>query len=196
MLLLRNTLKAIKNNPDLSSDIIDSFSDNQFKSKDDLIKLLFVNDLIDKNTNVVIFGCWYGSILIENLAPIVNHIYAIDMDDSVIRIGKNELFKHYDNITWSTYDIFERGHRGIYDTANLFINTSCEHMKPMADWKWFPKGSIYAFQSNNMYGIEGHINCVDNIDEFEKQMPKSVIIDTHETYEERGTRFTIIGQIC
>ncbi|BCU99045.1 MAG: hypothetical protein CM15mV25_0400 [uncultured marine virus] len=60
-----------------------------------------------------------------------------------------------------------------YDNVDLFINTSCEHMKPMKEWGHTimknPVGRTspthFAFTSNNMYDIE-HINCVDTIEDF------------------------------
>jgi hypothetical protein len=198
MKLLKNVLKTIKNHPDKAADIIDSFSDNQFKAKDRLINLLDENGIIDEDSQVVIFGCWYGSILIEKLAPRVKSIVAIDMDQSVIGIGKNNFFPDYDNVDWITTDIFNDKGRRKYIEATLFINTSCEHMPPMKEWEWWHQTDrpYFAFQSNNMYGIEGHTNCVSNMDEFEKQMPSSYIIDKEEIEDTRGIRFTIIGQIC
>lgn len=193
---LRNVLKAIKHNPHLKDDIIDSLSDNQFKSKNRLIELLNNNNILNKDLNVVILGCWYGSILVKYLAPVVNHITAIDMNDETIRIGKNELFHQYGNVDWITADIFNDKNRDLYKNANLYINTSCEHMKPMNQWHWFPSKAFFAFQSNNMYDIEGHINCVNNIEEFKYQMPKHLLIEEDEINDDRGTRFTLIGEIC
>ena len=62
--IFRNVLNEIKENPKVTNDIIDSFSDNQFLSKRTLIK--FVNDLniLNEKTTVAIRGSWYGSILI------------------------------------------------------------------------------------------------------------------------------------
>ena len=93
MELLRNVLKAIKEHPHLTNDIIDSFSDNQYNAKKALVDMLNDNDIIDNTTDVVIMGSWYGSILVPLLNPIVNSIYLVDLDDEVIRIAKNIFFK-------------------------------------------------------------------------------------------------------
>ena len=63
-----------------------------------------------------------------------------------------------------------------YRTADLFINTSCEHMPSMKDWPlwdWilYKNNPYFAFTSNNMTDIEGHVNCINSIEEFEKQLP-------------------------
>ena len=48
-----------------------------------------------------------------------------------------------------------------------------------------------------MFDIPTHTNCVNNIEEFKKQLSilHKVIIED-EIPDERGTRFTLIGQIC
>lgn len=51
-LLLRNVLKTIKEEPKLSNDIIDSFSDNQFRAKKTLIKHLL--PYINLDTSIAI----------------------------------------------------------------------------------------------------------------------------------------------
>ena len=54
----------------------------------------------------------------------------------------------------------------------------------------------FAFTSNNMTDIEGHINCINSIEEFEKQLPvTSKVLDKNEVTDERGTRFLLVGKI-
>lgn len=191
MELLRNVLKAIKEHPDCTNDIIDSFSDNQYNAKKTLIDMLNDNEIIDKTTDVVIMGSWYGSILVPLLHPIVNSIYLVDLDDDVIRIAKNIFFKDWPNMDYTTRDVFSKPLK-----ADLFINTSCEHMSPLNTLPWKMSG-YFAIQSNNMYGIDGHINCVNSMDEFKSQLPKNaLIIDEEEIEDTRGTRFTLIGELC
>jgi hypothetical protein len=56
--------------------------------------------------------------------------------------------------------------------------------------------SYFAFQSNNMFDIETHINCVNNIEEFKKQLPhKAKILIEDQIEEDRGIRYTLIGQL-
>ena len=58
--LLQNIMKEIRNNDDL----LDSFSPNQFKSKINLINHIKSLNILNKDSEIVIFGCWYGSILV------------------------------------------------------------------------------------------------------------------------------------
>ena len=66
--IFRNVLKTIKEFPERSLDIIDSFSDNQFKAKRKLLDLVSSLNILDNESEVIIFGCWYGSILIPELS--------------------------------------------------------------------------------------------------------------------------------
>jgi hypothetical protein len=142
-------------------------------------------------------GCWYGSILIPLLDSKVNKIIAIDLNDNVVRIGKNKFFKNYENVSWSTGDVFTKQIN--YSNTKFVINTSCEHMLPMKDWPYWSQlksNAYFAFQSNNMDWIKGHINCVHSLEEFKNQLPKnSKVLIEDEIDDSRGTRYMIIGKI-
>jgi len=210
--LVSKEMKDFINIPDLNKnrlrqlrqkDILDSFSDNQFLSKMNLINHIKSLDFLNKDSEIVIFGSWYGSILIPAFYNEVKKITCIDMDKDVISRAKYELFKDFD-IDFITGDVFE--FRNQYKTTDLFINTSCEHMKPMREWgpapeyknPWWDRVSpaYFAFQSNAMFDIPTHINCVNNIEEFKKQLPdRAEVLIEDEIPDERGTRFTLIGKI-
>ena len=184
-------------------DLLDSFSPNQFKSKLKLVEHIDKLNILTKNSEIVIFGSWYGSILIPAFYNKVKKITCIDQDAKVISRAKYNLFKDF-NVDFITGDVFE--FRDSYKNADLFINTSCEHMKSMKEWgpaptyknPWWDRVSpaYFAFQSNNMYDIEGHINCVSSIEEFKYQMPdKAEILVEDKIVDDRGTRFMLIGKI-
>lgn len=214
--LLSTVLKTIKHNQALQDDIYDSFSSNQFASKNALLDSVNSLDILDKNSTVFIWGCWYGSILIPSLAKKVKSVIALDMDNTAIQIGK-KLFGHYENVEFQSVNVFEK-YLNAYKDATLIINTSCEHMPPMKEWKWFGPGAIaedtykggkgegfgspklssecyFAFQSNNMFGIEGHINCVNSLAEFEDQLPsRAEVLYREEVEDTRGIRYMLIGK--
>ena len=192
-----------KNRTAEEKDLLDSFSPNQFLSKMNLINHINNLKILNKNSNIVIFGSWYGSILIPAFYDKVKNITCIDLDSKVINRAKYELFKDY-KVDFITGDVFE--FRDFYKDTDLFINTSCEHMKPMREWgpapeyknPWWDRVSpaYFAFQSNAMFDIPTHINCVNNIEEFKQQLPdKAEILIEDEIPDERGTRFTLIGKI-
>ena len=213
--LLQNMMKEVREN----KDFLDSMSPNQFLSKTALVKHITNLDILNKNSHIVIWGSWYGSILVPALYDKVGKITCIDMDPKVISTAKHRIFTDYD-VDWITDDIFATW-RDWYKDVDLFINTSCEHMRPMSEWgpegpkskfkdnkfgipktfetAWWKKvkaNCYFAFQSNNMFSIEDHINCVNSNEEFKTQLPDNaeVIIES-EIKEERGTRFMLIGKI-
>ena len=189
--LFKNVIKEARNNADL----LDSYSPNQFKSKEKLIAHINNLDILDKNSKILIMGSWYASIFVPAFHKQVQSILAVDMDDIVIRIAKNRLFSHIDNADFWTKDVFDLD-SSTYEQSDLIINTSCEHMKPMKDLEQFKqcKGH-FAFQSNNMFDIPTHTNCVNNIEEFKQQLPNNTeVLIEDKVQDERGTRFMLIGR--
>jgi len=177
-----------------SKDLLDSVSPNQYRSKEVLIKHVENLQLVDQNSEIVIFGGWYGTILIPAF-KYVDKITLIDKDKDVIGIAKNRLFDHYKNVDFISKDVFDWAPDSKrIKTCNLIINTSCEHMPSMKKLELDTK-SYFAYQSNNMYDIEGHINCVSSIEEFKWQLPDNakVMVEDKIT-DERGTRFLLVGK--
>jgi len=191
--LFKNVITEGRHNPDL----LDSYSSNQFKSKEVLINHIKKLNILNNESNISILGSWYGSILIPAFKN-VKSITLIDLDDKVIRIAKQRLFNHYTNTDFITADVFNLGkHSYRVEKSNLIINTSCEHMRPMNELKTLKNSkSYFAFQSNNMSYIKDHVNCVNSIEEFKKQMPENskILIEDH-IKDDRGTRFLLIGQL-
>jgi SAM-dependent methyltransferase len=195
----KRIIREIKNNPDRSADLIDSFSENQFRSKIKIFQAFDELGIKLEECNVAIFGCWYGSILLsELLTRNVKKITALDLDDSVIAIARNNLFPNCRNIDFITADVATTN-LSRYAECDIFINTSCEHMVAPSQWQFWAgvkEGSWFAFQSNNMEGIEGHINCVHSIREFKQQLPPHFeVLVKGENIDTRGTRYTLIGKI-
>ena len=210
---LSNVLLACRRFKDREADILDSFSPNQMASKTELLDAIENLDILNKDATVVIWGCWYGSILIPYLQNRVKKIVGIDLDNKSLKIAKNTLFESNDNLELIETDVF-RKYRNVYIDTNLIINTSCEHMPPMKEWTWFGPGAIegdsdtkmfktpklsnncyFAFQSNNMFGIEGHVNCVNSLQEFEDQLPeRAEVLYREEIEDTRGTRYMLVGK--
>jgi len=213
--LLYDVISIVQEDPSRSKDLLDSFSSNQVASKYALLNAVDNLNFLDNDSTVVIWGSWYGSILIPELANKVKKIISIDLDETPLQIAKNRLFANYKNIEYVCDDVFKT-YRDAYLNINLIINTSCEHMSPMKEWKWFQKGALatdsqykhkfgspklssncyFAFQSNNMFGIEGHVNCVNSLQEFKDQMPeRAEILFEEEVEDTRGTRYMLIGKL-
>ena len=211
--LLKTVFELIKEDPSLEKTLLDSFSSNQFASKYALLNAVDNLKILDKDSTVVMWAGWYGSILIPKLANKVKKIVNIDLDNQTTKVSK-KLFNNYENVDYICDDIFKT-YRDAYLNTNLIINTSCEHMLPMKDWKWFGAGALsndqdtsifrtpklpdncyFAFQSNNMFDIEGHVNCVNSLQEFKDQMPeRAEILFEEEVEDTRGTRYMLVGKL-
>ena len=187
--LFKNIMAESRHN----SDLLDSFSPNQFKSKERLIKHIRDQLILKTNSEIVILGGWYGSILIPAFKE-VKRITLIDKDKDVISIAKNRLFNHYNNVDFITSDVFHKDRKGRIQNANLIINTSCEHMRSMKELE-LDTEAYFAYQSNNMLSIEGHINCVYDLNDFKRQLPNNAkVLIEDEIKDDRGTRFLLIGK--
>tara|TARA_B110000483_G_scaffold3060_1_gene3637 strand:- start:161 stop:763 length:603 start_codon:yes stop_codon:yes gene_type:complete len=188
--LFKNIMAEARHNDNL----LDSFSPNQFKSKERLIKHIRDQLILKTDSEIIIFGGWYGSILIPAFKE-VKKITLIDKDKDVISIAKNRLFNHYKNVDFICDDVFNWApDSSRIKKTDLIINTSCEHMPPMKELK-LDTEAYFAYTSNNMKDIEGHINCVNDIEQFKSQLPNNtkVLIEDNIT-DDRGTRFLLIGK--
>ena len=210
--IVNNVMQTMHVHYDRKDDILDSFSSNQCLSKTALLQAVDKLEILDNDSTVAIWGGWYGSILIPKLAKKVKKVVNIDMDDETTKISK-KIFDNYENIDYICDDVFKT-YRDVYLNTNLIINTSCEHMLPMKEWKWFGAGAMskdtnteifrnpklpddcyFAFQSNNMFDIEGHINCVNSLDEFKEQLPERAEVSYEEEVQDsRGTRYMLVGK--
>ena len=65
--LLQNIMEEVRENKDL----LDSFSPNQFKSKLKLINHIKDLNILNKNSEIVIFGSWF---VLRNIIIISNNI--------------------------------------------------------------------------------------------------------------------------
>jgi len=187
--LFKNVMAESRHNKDL----LDSFSPNQFKSKERLINHIRDLSIVGTNSEITILGGWYGSILIPAFKE-AKRITIIDLDKEVISIAKNRLFNHYNNVDFITSDVFHKDRKGRIQNANLIINTSCEHMRSMKELE-LDTEAYFAYQSNNMLSIEGHINCVYDLNDFKRQLPNNAkVLIEDEIKDDRGTRFLLIGK--
>ena len=190
--LFKNIMAEARNN----SDLLDSFSPNQFVAKEKLISSVNNLNILDADSEVVILGGWYGSILIPAFKQ-VKRITLIDIDNNVVSIAKNRLFNHYTNVDFISSDVFDKDRHGRIMSADVIINTSCEHMKSMQHLEALAHSEAYfAFTSNNMHDIEGHTNTVNNIEEFIQQLPTNAkILHQDEIEDTRGTRYLLVGKL-
>ena len=188
--LFKNIMAESRHN----SDLLDSFSPNQFKSKERIIKHIRDQLILRTDSEIVILGGWYGSILIPAFKE-VKRITLIDKDEKVISIAKNRLFNHYKNVDFICDDVFKwASDSSRIKKTNLIINASCENMKSMKELH-LDTNAYFAFQSNDMYDNHDSVNCVKGLGEFKLQLPNNTkVLLEDKIQDDRGTRFTLIGK--
>jgi hypothetical protein len=163
--------------------------------------------------------------LIPKLVNKVKKIVNIDLDNQTTKVSK-KLFNNYENVDYICDDIFKTYRDVYLDTNLIIntscehmspmkewewfrfssMETDTVHPKGYADDKpdrkkvyMSPKLSsncYFAFQSNNMFDIEGHVNCVNSLQEFKDQMPeRAEILFEEEVEDTRGTRYMLVGKL-
>ena len=139
--LFKNIMAEARNNTDL----LDSFSPNQFKSKQKLVDMIHNYVDIYSDTEIVIFGGWYGSILIPMFKD-VKKITLIDLDEEVINIARNRLFNHYKNVEFRIQDVFEfnKFFSKIIERPSSTISTSKNSLPPPSAMSMSESISIFA----------------------------------------------------
>ena len=170
---------------------------NQVTSKKWLIDTLF--DVTGGELGrVCVLGGWYGvlgAMLLHDKRFKTESVRSVDLDPSCEEIANCLNRTHVDSgkFEFLNADMFDLDYeKGGYD---LIINTSCEHVENIRDWfENVPSKMLLTLQSNNYVGIDGHVNCVENLDQFKQQVPFADVMFKGELVLNNYTRFMLIGR--
>ncbi len=177
---------------------LDSFSQSQIESKSWLVDTLSMADIND--AHIQLFGGWNGILITRLLVQNLNlkRIHNIDLDEKSIRVFMRYREFTNDKRLESTCGDVMTPHK--YDpNIDIVINTSSEHMLDLKeiikDKKYKPE-CLFALQSNNMFHIIDHINCVSSEDELVKKSGLSKIMYKGSLDMPNGyKRFMVIGYV-
>lgn len=195
----------------------DALSRSQVKSKIWLVEEL--KKIAGNYNNVLILAGWFGQLktiydkrltyskmriaeldkvacetsdYIFNLSNLENHkVKSINADI-------NNLTLHKNGYEWTVENFREGTSYSEKFLPDLIINTSAEHMKE--DWffqikfKEIESDPIVAIQSNNLFDIPEHINCVHSIDHMKKKFPMREILYEGELQLKGYKRVMLIGK--
>ncbi len=173
---------------------------NQISGKRWLVDTLavHVDDNIEK---ILLLGGWYGvlaSLLLDHSAFSQTHISSLDIDptceDIALSVNRSQVDQgRFDALTG---DMFKFDYQTWADKENaLIVNTSCEHIAAFD--KWFasiPSGTLLVLQSNDYFSCDEHVNCVDTLQDFERQAPLSELRFSGSLKLKKYTRFMQIGR--
>lgn len=198
--------KIAETTPDAIAPLCDAISDGQLKSKQWLADEL-VN--IDLGT-IFLCGGWYATLLLDQRLSF-NQCISFDIDPTCKKpaeiIHRKLLMDGWKFLAF-TQDMFDlnythqpltvtRANGTTVDIAvspNTVINTSCEHIENFARWwEMIPVGKLIAVQSNNGFGIPGHVNCSASLSEFAKLTPMSCVRYEGEKEMPKFSRYMRIG---
>ncbi len=207
-LLYKNALKEIeeiytqsKYDPDVdlyrSFDIINSINENQFKSKEWLVKEVL--PYLSGVKHICVMGSWYGlvSLLVRRYVSDNVVIHNIDTDplSKKFALSLTDGIRHK-NTHFVVEDAADFAISNI-EWFDLIINTSTEHMEQeditmMTMLK--KKKAIVCFQGNNYNEIQSHINTHDTLEEFVKSLDLNKVFFKESLATERYDRYMVIGR--
>lgn len=148
------------------------------------------------NQSIHIAAGWLGltGYLLRKQLP-DNNIICSDMDPGCAVMGKF-LFEN-SNIQYDVLDTVLSIER-IADTCEVYINTSIEHIHQEYVehiLSSLHKDTLFAFQSNNYFSVEDHINCSDDLQQFIDKTKCSEILYSGKMSFDNYDRYLIIGKI-
>lgn len=196
------------------ADFSDAFSWGQLRSKRWLVSE--AEKLNKKLGMVFLCGGWYATLapMLFNSSCDIEKIRSFDIDPTC-QPTADAVNKQWVLDEWKfkavTMDILDMKYPTTYtpikangqsnfiattEMPDTIINTSCEHITEFAEWySGLPAGKILMLQSNNFGDGDGHTNCVNSIDEFEKQTPMTNVWFSGELVLPKYTRYMRIGQL-
>jgi hypothetical protein len=206
-----------KKKVDNDSVISDAMSRSQVKSKVWLIEEL--KNISTKYNNVLILAGWFGQLNAlydqklgyEKIRIVELDKHSCEVSDQIfnshrienyrvksVNANINELTLHKNGYEWDVENFKEGTKYGEKFLPNLIINTSAEHMTE--EWfnqirfKELESNPIVAIQSNNLFDIPEHINCVHSVDHMKKKFPMKEILFEGELQLKGYKRVMLIGK--
>jgi len=128
----------------------------------------------------------------------LDHIEGHKVKSVLANINNLELNKNGYNLNVKTYHSDnDEGYTQQF-LPNLIVNTSSEHMSEewffQLKFKELNSDPLVIIQSNNLFDIEEHVNCVHSIDHMKKKYPFDQILYEGELELYGYKRFMLIGR--
>ena len=150
--------------------LYNSINANQRKCKRWLLdSLSILANVIKSPDSILVLGGWYGGIAAMLKRKYGCLVRCIDIDPEYKSFSK-KIYKDYiqfRQLDFVKYPIEKKYH-------DLIVSTSCEHFKKddLLDFiDRTPEGITFCLQSNDYYGIDGHITCFESIESFIEYLP-------------------------
>jgi hypothetical protein len=148
--------------------------------------------------SVMILGGWIGALaamLLHDRRFDIARVASIDIDPRCADVARSLNATHVANGRFEARTADMRELDYVAETADLVINTSCEHVVDFDRWyASVPDGQRLVLQSNDYVSVPEHVNCVRSIAEFRAQAPMRDVSFVGERQFRRYTRFMLIGR--
>ena len=177
--------------PQQLTNILNSINLNQYKSKSWLVEKLS-EWVLDESPTILIVGGWYGSYLIPMLKERYpdSKIIHTDKDPRTVEIAS----KLHSNNTNCTFEVLDTHNPTKQYTADILINTSCEHMEKLGMGILSNKyNCLYALQSCDNKNDPGHINTSINTKDFSQKCNLTTELFAARMDLGHKNRFMVIG---
>jgi len=195
--------------------LCDAYSRGQVQSKIWLATEL--NKIKLNNPNVLILAGWFGQ-LVNYFNFEYNKIRIVDIDkeacgfsDIIFNLDKLGDFKvkavyqdirsllvQKNGFVFPVEDFFSKKVHEEKFLPNLIINTSAEHMDDawynQIRFKELESDPVVVIQSNNLFDVPEHINCVHSVDHMTKRFPMREVLYSGELQLKGYKRFMLIGR--
>ena len=182
--------------PDKIKEYIQSVSPKQLWCKKWLIRKLI--EVPRDFENIHLYGGWFGYPIIDYLDKNykIKSLLNIDFDRTATRTcNRFSEFYFMHNYVKSLYaDVSQVS--GDFKNIDLVINTSSEHMPDLPELiknKSYNETCVFAIQSNNMFHLEEHVNCVNSADELVKKSKLSQVLYSGKMMFDNYERYMVIG---
>lgn len=196
----------------------DAFSRSQMKSKIWLVEeLLKIQSFYP---NVLILAGWYGQLKsiydkklsYSKIRNVEVDRFACEVSDYIFNLSNldqykvksinaniNELILHKNGYEWEVENFKDHSKFVEKFMPDLIINTSAEHMTE----EWFHQlrfkevesNPIVVVQSNNLFDIDDHINCVYSVEHMRKKFPMKEVLYEGELQLKGYKRVMLIGRV-
>jgi hypothetical protein len=195
----------------------DAFSRSQMRSK-----IWLVTELAKIRTSwrdVAVFAGWFGQLSLIFRQQLTYHsMRIIELDPAACRASDyvfnlanldehkiksvnadiNLLALHKNGYEWQVENFKESTSYTEKFLPDLIINTSAEHMTE----EWFHQlrfkqlegDPIVAIQSNNLFDLDEHVNCVHSVDHMKKKFPMRKVLFAGELQLKGYKRVMLIGR--
>lgn len=189
---------AVRNAPeDLKHRVLDAFWAGQIDSKCWLANTL--NDHIEKESNIYIFGGWFGvlsSILFQAAKFPINTITSIDLDPICEQVANDVCSRYRAEDKFFAITANMKDYNYNWDNyPNIVINTSTEHINQETYNLWYqkvPVNSVVVLQGNNFFDCPEHVRCSKNLIDFKRQNSVTKTMYEGELPHDLYTRYMCI----